>query len=501
MKINNSNDNRKSLLSSIIIYGLSSGTGIIVTLIVFPLILRVLTPEQTGVMAIVDVACQFLAFVLLLGLDTALLRFLPEQTPDQQKSCISSIIFFLVCTTGLFLFLVFSYNKEFSFMLFGKDSYALYLKIASSYLSFSIFNQLLLKYLRYRDMSKSFTTIKISSILIRLGITLWILIMYNQGLEAFFYGRLCGEAVIFICFLRVFIPLLKFNFSFSIVKGLLRFSVPVCFTSIAAILLNMGDRFIINLRLDISAVGKYFLVYKIFSSSYLLVATAFQMAVIPDAYKSYKSGNAPKRFAGYSYKMCLFSGYVLLGSGLFFKEILIFLKKSALFGTLTDIGLLLLPVFLLKAWAEFPRIAFHISKKTEYPAIIVFVAAAMNVTGNLLLIPWLGLKGAALSSTLSFIFIGICYFYKAQKLYYIPYRYVKTGLWNFFVIFVVAGVWYFESLGQYGILDEFKADLVSLNPEWLHIIFKCLVMAVLPFLIFDMKDICSRLYCSIKGRF
>ena len=70
----------------------------------------------------------------------------------------------------------------------------------------------------------------------------------------------------------------------------------------------------------------------------------------------------------------------------------------------------------------------HITKKTKYGAIFTVIAALVNTGFNFLLVPTLGMMGAAISTIISYIVLNGGIFYYSQKLYPIKHEFGRMIL-------------------------------------------------------------------------
>jgi len=73
------------------------------------------------------------------------------------------------------------------------------------------------------------------------------------------------------------------------------------------------------------------------------------------------------------------------------------------------------------------------SEKSHYHFIVAVSAFIFDIASKFLLVPWLGLKGAALSTALSHLSIFICRTFIANRFYYVDYNLRKFYLVLFFV--------------------------------------------------------------------
>jgi O-antigen/teichoic acid export membrane protein len=84
----------------------------------------------------------------------------------------------------------------------------------------------------------------------------------------------------------------------------------------------------------------------------------------------------------------------------------------------------------------------YIEEKTKYFPLITGTGAMVNVAANLLLIPILGIIGAALAILASYLVMAAGLFIVAQKFYRIDYEYGKI-IKILGTIFATAGIYYY----------------------------------------------------------
>ena len=85
-------------------------------------------------------------------------------------------------------------------------------------------------------------------------------------------------------------------------------------------------------------------------------------------------------------------------------------------------------------------LGFHYVKKTKYIAYIVTIALFVNIGLNFMLIPKLGIWGAALTTVISSLLISVISYFVSQKFYPVKYEISKM-----FMVFVVGTSLYLVS--------------------------------------------------------
>jgi O-antigen/teichoic acid export membrane protein len=79
----------------------------------------------------------------------------------------------------------------------------------------------------------------------------------------------------------------------------------------------------------------------------------------------------------------------------------------------------------------------YIEEKSIYVPVITGIGALINVAANFLLIPVLSLTGAAIAALVSYLFIGLGYYYVAQKFFNVNYELKRIG--HIFIAILLIG--------------------------------------------------------------
>jgi O-antigen/teichoic acid export membrane protein len=72
-------------------------------------------------------------------------------------------------------------------------------------------------------------------------------------------------------------------------------------------------------------------------------------------------------------------------------------------------------------------VGIYLEKKTKYLPFLSGAGAIINVAANFLLIPRIGILGAALSTLLSYIVMAVGMYLVSQRFYHVEYEWSKVG--------------------------------------------------------------------------
>jgi O-antigen/teichoic acid export membrane protein len=118
----------------------------------------------------------------------------------------------------------------------------------------------------------------------------------------------------------------------------------------------------------------------------------------------------------------------IMGISLFSKEVLkIFTGSTLYWSSFSVIPILAFGLYFV-ALKDVVVTGLHVTKKTSRISLMTTVVSALNLSLNILLIPWFGAEGAAFASLLSQMVYFLGLFYFSNKLYPIPFEWFKIAL-------------------------------------------------------------------------
>ncbi len=184
-----------------------------------------------------------------------------------------------------------------------------------------------------------------------------------------------------------------------ILKGMLRFGVPLLPVGLAQFVLAYADRYVLNRFVSLDQVGPYSVGAKV-SSFMMLFVAAFQYAWGPFAISIFREANARATYAKvFSLYMFVAGAIGLILTGLA-REILSLVATGHYVHGYRMAGFL---VFAAVANGAFfvPAASLQIAKRTGVDGGIAVVAAALNVILNLVLVHPLEAYGVASASLIA----------------------------------------------------------------------------------------------------
>ncbi len=414
---------RKKLAIDIFFSFLSPVIQNVSNLIIMFLITKKLGELQFGLFIQFTITLNLVSIVVCLNMGHGIGRFAVGQLANDVLSKIfTSIIFSVFITTTLTFFVAYIFSDKITIFLFDNlsNKYILYyLFIAILFRGFNYQNRAVLRAQRY---VKIISVIDIF-IFIILTIAIFVSSLFTQNISYYILFSALSEVVFALLF---FIVLHTKNIRFSkidfkVISFYLKYGLTLFFATISYWIVNSSDRYIIKHFFDVSMVGVYSIGYTI-TNVILLIWNAFVSILYNDLSFLYDSKQIEELELRFN-KILKYNVAVTIAmiSGLFIVSkplLILFTKFSKENITLADNTLKIVAVATLfyALFLYFSNI-LNILKKVNLLSLFWLIMGGINIALNFILIPRIGVVGAAYATLISFfagsliiIFYSIKYF-------------------------------------------------------------------------------------------
>lgn len=423
-------------------------------LILLPILTKNLSIEEYGIWVQIGVTIGFLVPLATLNLGLASQRFLAGETDKKVVSkgfsSILSIVFF---TSLIISVLIFVFSKPISIAIFGGPDAEYFVKFLSFLILLGGINASL-------DMFfVTFLQIKKHSILSILRTIFQILLISYFVLSGFgLFGAVISllilNVLMFIPKLLLIVPQIRLSFpSYSLIKKYLTFSAPMIPAILCWWMNNLGDRYVIGYFLGMASVGIYSASYNLGGLVSLFYAP-IAVIILPTITKLYKNNKIQEIKTHLSY---LLKAYIMLAVPSAFGLTVL---STSLLTTLTTSeflsGAIIVPIIALATiilyCSSLNANILLLFEKTKTAGSISIVTASANIILNIILVPLIGILGAAIATLLAFtfhLFLTITFSFKMMK-YDVDFKFIiKCIISSVIMAFVV---WKLNPVGAVDIL-------------------------------------------------
>ena len=388
--------------------GLVALTNLLVeanSLIMLPLLTKNLPISEYGVWVQISVTIGLVPAVALLGLPYAMVRFLPSA---KGREAIQEIFYSmaaiialsgLVAATGIFLL-----AEPIASALFDGRL------IIVQYLSILVFLECLISipftYFRSVQQIKKYSAFNFSKVFFSLLLVIYF-VHAGKGILGAVEGLLIADILIFLVMIYFVISDLGTSFpKFKNLKEYLAFGMPTIPSNLSNWIVNSSNRYAIGLLMGTTFVGYFSPGYTLGNMINLFIAplSFILPATLSKHYDEHETDEV-RAILGFSLKFFLALGIpAAFGLSLLSRPILNVLSTPEIAAQ----GYLITPfmalgALFLGAYAVIVQILV-LQKKTMLIGVIWSVAAMLNLVLNFILIPYMGIMGAATTALLAFSF-------------------------------------------------------------------------------------------------
>lgn len=449
----------KKLAGQTAIYGLSSVVGRLLNYLLVPIYVTAFAQTKDyGQVSDLYAMIAFLMVLLTFGMETAYFRFLHKnQNADKVfRNSFLSVIF----VNALFLFFVIIFHPWIAEKLLYPDNPE-YIILFSAIVVVDAIGALPLAKLRAEERAKKFAVVQLTSIAINIGLNLFfMLILFDSDIDdpeegvryilvANLVASLARPAILYKDFTN-----LTWRFDFTLVKAMIRYSLPLAIAGLAFVINETIDRVLLKhvsyydlidefgkekaLNIAESRVGIYSANYKL-AMLVTIFLQAYRYAAEPFFFAQSKDENRNRTYVKVMNYFVAAVFLCFLGVSLNIDVFKYFIPNEDYWVGLRVIPILLLANVFSGIYVN-QSIWYKLSDQTHFGAFIAGGGAILTIVLNLTFIPVYGYMACAWTTL--FVYAGqmVASYVLGQKHYPIPYNLRKFGLYSIVALFFYAAL-------------------------------------------------------------
>ena len=390
--------------------GLSGITNFIVSiraLILIPILTKILGVTEYVIWSQMIVTVSFIAPLAILGIVSGMGRYLAsENDRDIIREGFYSTFYSIILINSTLGIIVYIFASEISMLVFGGTAVNI-IQIMAFIILFEGLNQLLVNFFRIFERIKRYSFFTIVQTLAEITFISYS-IFQGYGITGAVLSLLCVKIAIFLLMFAMVINEIGIlvNPRFSEIRSYLQFGLPLVPSSLFVWIVNSSDRYVIGYFMGIEPVGIYSAAYGIGST--ILIFLAPITFILPfTLYKSYDDGRLDDVvfYMKYSLKYFLIVAIpAVFGLTILSKQILMILTTAEFISAGSQvIPLISLSILLYGAIGIVSQI-LAVTKNTRKLAGVWIVSGILNLVLNIILVPEIGIVGAAIATLITFIF-------------------------------------------------------------------------------------------------
>ena len=393
---------------------------------------------QFGILGLLEVSAVVVISFFGFSLYSGFFRWYWDKSAENKKeSLFFTVTLFQIGVVIVAYFAMQPFLKGFSQLILDSPDYAYLLRL----MLISALMQVVLlmpnTLMRLQEKPWLFSLANLLQLIFSLSVTVYFIVYRRSGIEGIYYGQIAGSLAFAAVLIRYTIRNMVFRFEAALLRDILVYCLPLFFSGVALVILNVTDRYSIKVLGNMADVGLYSYGFKLANTLNVFLITSVNFAIQPMIYRMMNDPDNKKFYAR-------LLTYYTYGTMIFALAMMVFgMEITKLFARRVEY---------FDAWYIFPFIIYSIvfgmmkdvattglaiSKKTKVIAATVIITAILNLILNIVLIHLWGNQGAALSKMLSMLVFFALTLYYAQKVYPIPYEMKRIAI----MLIIAAGLY------------------------------------------------------------
>jgi O-antigen/teichoic acid export membrane protein len=417
------------------VYGLGAVVSRLIGLFLLPVVTHYLKRRELGAVDTLIALSVVLVILLRAGISQAFFRFYFDAADERARvTVVRTSFWFTMATATVGLVAGVLLARPISQLLFGTHSRADLVRAAFVLLWAQMNYEQLTSLFRVEERSVAYVTATIANVLITVGGTILLVVVWHYGAVGVIVGNFTGTLAVYVVLLAYRRFQLGLEFDRALFRQMQRFGLPLVPSGLALWAIDFLDRFLLLKLKNADEVGLYSVGVRV-STAILLLLLALRTAWPAFAY-SIADDEEARRTYGFVLTYVLFvSCWVSVALSLLAPWLVRVLTAPAFYPGSRVVPLL---AFGATAFIAYNVMAIGIgrAKQTQFNWVVTGLAAAVNIGLNFALIPPYGMIGAAVATLVAYtaMFLGMTV--RAQQVFPVPYQWRRVGL----VVVVAAGL-------------------------------------------------------------
>lgn len=405
----------------------------------FPVFTRIFSVADYGTINLITNMVLLLTVVSKFGFQHSVQRYYPDGKSANQETMRNyfSTLFFSTGALALVLSAIFVLSVFAGLgRYFGVNAGGT-LILACSLVAIRSLRSMQMNLMQIEHKTRLFNGVDIFQKAATIALSCALLFFWQKTLFAFFLGVVIVEgAVLFqywpVLARRDLISVRAFDLSF--LRTAVAFSMPLMAAEISWVVLDSGDRFFIQHYMGLQSLGFYAAAYGIAIYLQDVMMAPLNLALFPICMKVWNNEGkeATENFLSKSLDQFLLAAVAVVCVAIVTARDVIVLLASKKFQEAHSLLPYLVIGLVLSAVTIFFRPGLMIYKRASKIASATFYACVLNIVLNMILLPRIGLVGAAIATMISYAAIVV--FLGYQSLGVLPYKLELTAFARYCIV-------------------------------------------------------------------
>jgi len=418
---------RSTIIKNFLIYSLGSILLKSISVFIAPIIMRILTPADYGLLSLVTSFINILVAIAGLGLRQLLSIEYFHCSTCKRKSIVNDIVIvYIAIMVPVFIFLFLNMRTINNYIFLNK-AYASLIAVSLLIVFFRFFNELFYQIMQYRAIAFKLTVVQIFAAILMFSLNLLFVYSFRLGVLGFFMAQLISIVTVSLLgilfyFGQSYHISLCIAYSLSKAGFYVRKGLPFIPRMLFAWILAVGDRWVLAKYSTLSNVGIYSVADMFGQLFQFIVLIPITYAYLPPLFEKFAANKKNilkvEKWNQKNMLTCMVIMFVLVSIGYFILRPLVYVlipqkyNQSFVYVWFLLIG----QIFLLGSY--FASAFLQFQKRIHFLVISLLVPAGVNILLNIILIPRFHIWGCVFATVISYLFyfvITVFYNWYIQK--------------------------------------------------------------------------------------
>lgn len=388
---------KRKLIKDILIYGLGMVSVKIFSFLFIPFLTRYIEPEKFAQFDLINNFILLLIPILSFQVSEGAYRFILNVKSEEEKNkyiCNTFIIVgkgIILSFAALIIIYMTNYNNKIPYLMY---SYI--------WLLMATINGVLAQIIRGLEKTVIFSVNSVIFSVSTILLNIIFVIVLKMNIEGLILANLLGfviSNVYFIFSSRLNINIIK-NMDRTVEKDLLKYSVPLIFSTISWWVMNVSDRYIAASYVGMKELGIYSIANR-FSAMLSFIYTVFYMGWQTSSIEAYNSEDREEFYSKIFNLLALTMFVIVIMSILFIKPFISVFVSQEYYRAFRYIPLLLLAM-VFNSFSSFYGVGYLAVKNTKGATYTSFISCIVNIIINLIFMRKYGIPVAVISTFIAF---------------------------------------------------------------------------------------------------
>lgn len=415
----------KTVGSHSAVYGLFDFVGKAGSLILVPLYAHLMPAGEFGALEIFTVTQALLLILLVLGFNSALVRFYTTAGAGERETYFRTALTAVTAVSAAAALVLLLLAPAVSRLSFGDASRAGQWRLVFAAVFFDAAGQMFLSLFRSQSKPFRYSWVNLARLLSVLVLNVILVGFLRRGVGGVLTGNLAGSVLGAALGLVLAGRESGLSISRPALRRLAGFGLPLIVSGVAMnFVMNNSNRYFLKAYATLDDLGVYGLAFKVGQVLSVLL-NAFVVAWPPLMFRIHREEGATAIYARVMTYYLMVAGFVLVALASYSHEIVALISRPE-YAAAADLVLLILLAYLLQGVYYILNVGVAVTDRTIWVPVVVGVSALVNLAGNFLLIPGFKLWGAAWSTLVSYACMALLMGAVSQRFY--PIRFETARL-------------------------------------------------------------------------